>query len=126
MNKLVNKIIDKIYTNQKIMKGYIIMLLCLISFKLNAQVGIGTTNPDASSMLDIVSNNSGLLVPRMSTTDRITIVNPANGLLVFDSTTTTFWYYDLLNSNWIELKSGGIKSLIDNDGDTKVDVEEIK
>ncbi len=97
------------------------------AFSLRAQnIGISSNGatPDSSAMLDIVSNSSGILIPRMTTTQRLAIVAPANALLVFDSTTTTFWYYDLANTNWIEIKNEGGNPLIDNDGDTKVDVEE--
>lgn len=61
-------------------------LLTLISY---AQVGIGTTNPDASSALDISSLDSGLLIPRVSlvnTTNGTTpIASPATSLLVWNT-----------------------------------------
>ena len=55
-----------------------------------AQVGIGTTTPDASSILDITSTTSGILVPRMTTTQRDAISSPENSLLIFNTTTNTF------------------------------------
>ena len=48
-----------------------------------AQVGIGTTTPDASAALDITSNTKGLLIPRMTNAQRQAISNPAAGLQVF-------------------------------------------
>src|SRR6185436_13419104 len=48
-------------------------------------VGIGTTTPDVSAALDITATNKGLLIPRMNTTSINAIVNPAKGLMVFDS-----------------------------------------
>ncbi|MCT2409424.1 hypothetical protein NZD88_17880 [Chryseobacterium antibioticum] len=57
------------------------------SVSLFSQVGINTTTPDPSSILDIVSTNKGLLIPRISltgSTDVTTIPNPANGLLVYN------------------------------------------
>lgn len=53
----------------------------------NAQVGVGTTSPDTSSMLDINSTSKGLLAPKMTTSQRNLIVSPANGLIVFNTTT---------------------------------------
>ena len=47
-----------------------------------------------SAMLDVHSTSKGLLTPRMTTTEREAIVRPAQGLLVFDNTTSTFWYFD--------------------------------
>ena len=52
-----------------------------------SQVGIGTTTPDSSAILDITSTSKGLLLPRVNltgTADNTTISNPANGLLVFN------------------------------------------
>src|SRR5689334_20722213 len=47
--------------------------------------------PNPKAILDIKSYNKGILIPRMSTTDRIAIKGPI-GLLVYDTTTRSFWY----------------------------------
>jgi hypothetical protein len=90
------------------MKIKLLFLLAFIINFSNAQVGIGTTNPDVSSILDVKSSNSGLLIPRVSlssTTDNTTIPNPANSLLVFNSNTqsdvTPGYYY--WNTKWLRL-----------------------
>ena len=62
-------------------------LLC--SQLAKAQVGIGTTTPDASAALEVRAANKGLLIPQVSLTaitDGTTIPTPANGLLVFNRT----------------------------------------
>lgn len=64
-----------------------VMLIALPLIAINAQVGIGTTNPDPSSELHIESTDSGLLIPRMTSAQRDAIVNPANGLLIFNTDT---------------------------------------
>ncbi len=55
-----------------------------------AQVKIGAAGaPDASAMLEVTSgttNNKGLLLPKMTTTQRNAITNPATGLLVYNTT----------------------------------------
>ena len=51
----------------------------------SAQVGIGTTTPDASAALDITSTTGGLLVPRMTAAERDAITSPAQGLIIFCS-----------------------------------------
>ena len=56
-------------------------------------VGIGNTTPDPSAILDVTSTSKGVLVPRMSTTERLAVANPATGLLVFDVTVGCFYYY---------------------------------
>lgn len=76
------------------------LLLFLVSTSLFAQVGIGTTTPDASSMLDITSTSKGVLIPRMTTAQRSAISSPVTGLLVFDTTTNSFWFY---TTSWIEV-----------------------
>ena len=51
----------------------------------HAQVGIGTTTPDASAQLEIVSDKKGLLIPRMDQAAKSAIVSPATGLMVFQT-----------------------------------------
>ncbi len=54
-----------------------------IAFSQN--VGIGTTTPNASAQLDVSSTSKGMLVPRMTSTQRNAIVSPAIGLLVYQT-----------------------------------------
>jgi cysteine-rich repeat protein len=58
-------------------------------------------NPTA--MLDVNSTAGGILIPRLSSSQREGIVSPAIGLLVFDSTTTSFWYFKGATFGWVEL-----------------------
>lgn len=58
---------------------------------------------DISAMMDINSTQRGLLIPRMTTTQRLAIGGPATGLMVFDNTTNSFWFYG--GSSWREIKS---------------------
>src|SRR6185503_18982126 len=64
--------------------------------------GIGTNTPNASSKLEINSTTSGLLIPRMTSTQRIAIASPAAGLLVYDTDSSSFAYYT--GSSWTYLK----------------------
>lgn len=61
------------------------LLLFIGSISCYAQVGIGTTNPDGSSILDIESTDKGILIPRLTTAQINAIVNPANGLMVYNT-----------------------------------------
>jgi hypothetical protein len=54
-----------------------------------AQIGIGTTTPDASAILDVSSSTKGFLFPRMTTSERDAIVIPAIGLTIFNITSNT-------------------------------------
>jgi DNA-binding beta-propeller fold protein YncE len=55
-------------------------------------VGIGTTAPDASAALDIVSSSKGVLLPRV--TNATSITSPAPGLLVYQTGGTAGFYYN--------------------------------
>ncbi|HSN47293.1 MAG TPA: hypothetical protein VLR29_00900, partial [Flavobacterium sp.] len=74
------------------------MLICTSVF---AQVGIGTVNPDPSSVLDISSTTQGMLAPRMTTAQRIAIASPANGLMVYDTDVKALHYYNA--TVWIKM-----------------------
>lgn len=76
------------------MKNVILLILIMVGTEwATAQVGIGTTEPKA--ILDIVSDNSGILIPRVNNpTTAIPTENLSIGMLVFDSSTNDFVYYD--------------------------------
>lgn len=69
-----------------ILQCFIIPIILLTSSSLYGQVGIGTTTPDASSVLDVFSTNKGLLIPRLTTVQRDLIVSPATGLMIYNTT----------------------------------------
>lgn len=80
-----------------------ILFLAFINQSTHSQVGIGTTTPNASSILDITSTTQGVLTPRMTTAQRTAISSPADGLLVYDTDEGAFYYYE--NSTWNKLQS---------------------
>lgn len=66
------------------------LLLFLLPGIVNGQNGLGTITPDVSSILDLSSTSKGLLIPRMTTDQRDSIPNPANGLVIFNTNTNVF------------------------------------
>jgi trimeric autotransporter adhesin len=77
----------------------------LFSTLLVAQsVGINNTTPDASAILDVTSSTKGMLIPRTSTTSRMAITNPAKGLMLYDTTTSSFWFHN--GADWNEITAG--------------------
>jgi len=58
-------------------------------------VGIGTVTPDPSAILDLSTSNKGFLAPRLTAAQRLTIVNPVDGLLVYDKDSLCFFYYKI-------------------------------
>lgn len=94
-----------------------IMFLLLGAIPLMAQnkgyeksaenVGIGTTKPDRSAILDLSSNTKGLLIPRMTLAQRGKIMNPANGLMIYQTDFLAGFYY----FNGAEWKSLAVNSI---------------
>lgn len=65
------------------------IILIALSFQLNAQavsINLDGSNPDPSSILDVKSTNKGMLLPRLNTTERDGIMNPATGLIIYNTT----------------------------------------
>src|SRR5690554_4643944 len=72
-------------------KLYAFLFIFILTYASYGQIGIGNTNPDASSALDISANNAGILIPRISLispTDVSTITSPAPSLLIYNTNTT--------------------------------------
>src|ERR1700754_1012407 len=63
------------------------------TFPLTGSAGIGTTTPDASSLLEIKSTKKGLLIPRMTKAQRDAISNPATGLMIYQTNSNAGFYY---------------------------------
>jgi hypothetical protein len=71
--------------------SFFIVFLLLYSGILFSQVAIDTnaTSPDPSAMLDVKSTIKGILIPRMTLSERNAIVNPINGLMIFCTNCST-------------------------------------
>ena len=69
-------------------------------------IGIGTPTPDPSALLDLEANSKGVLITRMSAGQRLLIAAPANGLLVYDTDSSCFFYWKSVASSWINLCAG--------------------
>ncbi|MBK9147891.1 MAG: tail fiber domain-containing protein [Flavobacteriales bacterium] len=87
-----------------------LILLLLIAVNLSVKafaqgVGINNPTPDASALLDLTSTGKGLLLPRMTTVQRDAIAAPATSLMIYNTTTTRFEYFDGLA--WVPLVGGG-------------------
>jgi hypothetical protein len=78
------------------MKQFIFMLLGVFisNFLLAQNVGIGTTTPNPKAALDISSTTKGLLVPSMTSAQRLAITAPPNGLMVYDTDKNEFYHYN--------------------------------
>ncbi|MFA7274675.1 MAG: hypothetical protein WC044_12475 [Crocinitomicaceae bacterium] len=106
----------------------VLSLLITVTFlnSFQAQVGVGTSTPDASAMLEVTSNSKGFLLPRMSSAQRIAIASPLAGLQVYDNQTNSIWYFN--GTYWVDTQAmasvGDVKSGIqtaDHNGWIKLD-----
>jgi uncharacterized protein (TIGR02145 family) len=67
----------------KTLLNRIMILLLFHGLLAHAQVGIGTSNPNKGAVLDLTSSSKGFLLPRVANT--AAIVNPVNGMLIYDT-----------------------------------------
>lgn len=93
-------------TASKKHRTLLLLVFIFLSFITNAQVGIGTITPNASSVLDITSTTQGLLTPRMTTAQKAAITSPADGLIVYDTDLKAFYYYSSGTTSWLVVSSG--------------------
>jgi hypothetical protein len=94
-----------------------IAMLFAINIAFTQNIGIGTTTPNTSAVLDITATNKGILPPRvalLSITDVATIAAPATGLLVFNTATAGTipnnvipGYYYFTGQKWLRISNGG-------------------
>ena len=83
----------------------------------NKQVGIGTETPNASSALDINTTSMGFLPPRMTSVQRDAILNPAEGLAIYNTTTHCFEFYKIAGWHNVCSFTQPINTLIGGSGD---------
>jgi cytoskeletal protein CcmA (bactofilin family) len=99
------------------MKKIMLILVSIIAFAetLSAQqgMGIGSQLNHSSAIVDISKSNKGLLIPRLTQNARLFINNPAEGLMVFDTTSNRFynyqnglWAYLINNTYWAQSSVG--------------------
>ncbi|RLD45177.1 MAG: hypothetical protein DRI89_01825 [Bacteroidetes bacterium] len=91
----------------KKVKVLLMTIILIVSHSLIAQIAMNAdgSSPDGSAMLDVKSNNKGLLLPRMNTYQMSLITNPATGLLVFNTDSSDFFGFD--GNNWISFWNTG-------------------
>jgi hypothetical protein len=107
---------------------YLVILIIgtLTQFETLSQ-GIAINNdnsaPDASAILDVKSTTKGLLIPSMTNTQRNAIVSPAEGLIIYNTTTGQInqrqsgaWRFLLNSDYWVGGGSGQMFNIGDNVG----------
>ncbi len=84
---------------------YLIIIIVLLGVQVNlfaqdggVSIGKGDADADPSAILELVSTNKGLLIPRLTSSERGNIDSPATGLLVYDTSLSGFYYWT--GSSW--------------------------
>lgn len=97
------------------MKNFVFIAVFICFGKGTAQVGIGTTSPNPSAILDISAVDKGVLVPQVSlvgiSNTTTPIVSPATGLLVWNTNASItggsgVGFYFFNGAQWIMISSG--------------------
>ncbi|MFN5942382.1 MAG: hypothetical protein ACK44S_04270 [Bacteroidota bacterium] len=98
--------------NKTIIRFHLAFFCICLSMHASAQVGVGTTSPNASSILDISSTTKGVLLPSVNLTSTTmdldangTTIQPV-GLLVYNSgSTLTKGFYYWNGSEWVSISA---------------------
>ena len=93
------------------MKQFISTFLTLcFAYSVSAQsVGINTTTPDSSALLELKSTSQGMLIPRVTQIQRLAIKTPAQGLMVYQTDKDTGLFH-FQGSQWKNLTSQSYNS----------------
>jgi len=77
----------------------------------DGDIGIGTTTPDASALLELASTSKGFIAPRVSDPTSA-IAAPATGLIAYNTVTDLYQFYD--GTSWVNFNAGGVGLFTDN------------
>jgi len=113
---------NRVNTNQSAL--LLVALVFTVNF-LPAQVAVNTdgSSPSTSAMLDVKSSDKGLLIPRLTTSNRLTLASTAvAGLMVYDTDKNKFFFFN--GVTWDEGSTGnlwsrnGTYTYLSNSGDS--------
>jgi uncharacterized protein (TIGR02145 family) len=103
---MINKLLSL-----KILSFVFSILLSVSSFICFCQNGISIntsgTAADNSAILDVSSTSQGLLIPRITTLQRNSIITPAESLVIYNTNTQCFEAYNSVTSRWVSISCPG-------------------
>jgi hypothetical protein len=105
---------------KKLLLSFLFLTSIISLVAQDKNVGINTSNPDPSAVLDVVDTAKGVLFPRMTTAQRNAIPAPATGLLIWQTDGVNgFYFFDGLT--WVKLKeidaTTSVKGIVQLAGD---------
>lgn len=92
-------------------KCTLLLLFLFFENTFQAQVGINTTTPNPSSILEVVGSDKGILIPRIALTgssDTITIPSPAHSLMIYNTSSANgmapgYYYWSTSAGRWTKV-----------------------
>ena len=81
----------------------LLLLLLFASTTIAQNVGIGTSTPNSSALLELHSTNKGLLLPRVA--DTSAVASPAKGLVIYSTNANALFYYN--GNSWQSTANSG-------------------
>ena len=90
---------------KKLTLAFLLMIFC--NGFVKAQIGIGTSSPNAKAALDVYSNSKGFLPPRLTYAEKIAITSPPAGLVLWCSNCGTNGELQVYNgTEWVNMTGG--------------------
>lgn len=94
-------------------KKLLIAILVCLQMSVFSQLGINTTSPHSSSVLDITSTNKGVLLPRLDSNSINNLAKPIpEGLIVYNTTLHCLQYYN--GNNWVGSNCSSTRTMVLN------------
>jgi hypothetical protein len=88
---------------KKIFVLTIVLLSLVKGYSQNTSINATGASPNPSAMLDVSATNKGMLIPRMTSAQRVAIASPATGLMVFDTDINSFYTYNGAAAGWAQI-----------------------
>jgi microcystin-dependent protein len=92
---------------------FVALLISGAAFAQNVGINADGSSPDGSAMLDVKSTTKGILIPRMTATQKTEISNPVAGLMIYQTDATAGFYF-WNGSAWIQIGSGESSGTVTN------------
>ncbi len=79
----------------------ILLSIGLCNFGFAQGIGINIETPHESALVEVYATDKGVLIPRLTTAERNIIPSPATGLIIYNTNTNKFNFWD--GANWEEI-----------------------
>jgi hypothetical protein len=77
----------------------------------NTKISTLSSTITPNAILEVEATNKGILIPRLTTAQRIAIASPTQSLMVYDTDVDLFYFYSTTNASWTAINAGSVKSI---------------